>query len=276
MEKILISTDFSELSKYNLNLASKFSKALGWKMDVLNVIPAPADTYYEENGDLKNCTEYDMTKLYEQQEEHEKIMDKWLGDVAVNETFIRFGKIEDVILSFAETNQYGMIAVGTRALHGMRSKLKGHTSNYILSHTKIPVLALKCQRDNLEIKKIMLPTDFKEFTEEHAEFVKKIQSSFGAELHIVNVCHKDNPDIISQKKQLLDDKVKEFGFSNVVTDVEYAHSVDGGINMYAEERGMDLLIVGKHHKKSLERLIKGFVSLSIIETAFKPILTYKI
>lgn len=276
MEKILISTDFSELSKYNLNLACKFSKALGWKMDILNVIPAPADTYYEENGDLKNCTEYDMTKFYEQQEEHEKIMEEWLGDVEVNEKFIRFGKIENVIVDFANQNNYSMIAVGTRALHGMRSKLKGHTSNYVLSHTKIPVLALKCQRDDLEIKKIMLPTDFKELTQEHVNLVKQIQTAFDAELHIVNVCTKDNPDTISKQKQLLDEKIGEFGFSNVVTHVEYAHSVDGGVNMYAEERGMDLLIVGKHHKKSLERLIKGFVSLSIIETAFKPILTYKI
>lgn len=56
---------------------------------------------------------------------------------------IEYGDEGAVIASFAKKHNFDLIVMGSRGLGGVRQLILGSTTNYVLHHSKIPVLVVK-------------------------------------------------------------------------------------------------------------------------------------
>lgn len=57
--------------------------------------------------------------------------------------FVDFGDEGAKIISFSKTNHCDLIVMGSRGIGGVRQLILGSTTNYVLHHSKIPVLVVK-------------------------------------------------------------------------------------------------------------------------------------
>ncbi|MGM0418056.1 MAG: universal stress protein [Thermodesulfobacteriota bacterium] len=140
-----------------------------------------------------------------------------------------------------------------------------------------------------EFKKILFPTDLSEISAKMVPYVKMMTKKFDAELHVVFVCrmlenlksiYVPHPSLLNMEKEVLKGaqiKMKEFvkeNFSPEIlpeTGVFLGDTVDT-VMEYNEQKNIDLIIVGTHGRKGLERFIFGSVAKEIFQRSAVPVL----
>lgn len=144
----------------------------------------------------------------------------------------------------------------------------------------------------MEIKKILFTTDFSEGTAHAMKYAIGMAKQFGARLIILHVVHNifaypglhiphESFDIMnteledSAKKAMqrlcltAGDSCKDID-STVVHGVPYEE-----ILKYAADKKIDLLIIGTHGRKGLDRVLLGSTAERIVRSAQCPVLTIR-
>ena len=140
-----------------------------------------------------------------------------------------------------------------------------------------------------EFQKILFPVDLSESSEKILPYVRMVAKKFDAKIHIlfaarvfqyftsIYVPHpsinKFEQEIIegAEKKlyEFIDKHFKEFpGTKTVVVAGDASEEI---IN-YVESQGIDLIIMGTHGRKGLDKVIFGSVAERVVKTAPVPVL----
>jgi nucleotide-binding universal stress UspA family protein len=140
------------------------------------------------------------------------------------------------------------------------------------------------------IKKILVPVDFSENSQKILRSAEEFASKFEASLAIVFVVqsfddysgffvpHMPIAQFEEEVVQSAREKMKSFvaetlsGGGASATAI-LSGDVAGEINRYAAEQGVDLIIMGTHGYKGLEKVLFGSVAEKIVKTAPCPVLT---
>jgi nucleotide-binding universal stress UspA family protein len=169
-----------------------------------------------------------------------------------------------------------MIVMGTHGASGMKELISGSHAEYVAMHVAMPVLTLKCERDSLEMKSIVLAGSFTQDDIPHCEAVLELQKAFDSKLHLLRVNTSGNflPDheAISH--------MKAFAQKHALSNVEYAvysdHSLEDGIIQYAAHNDIDMIAIGSMQRTGLSKFIHGCVSADLVNHVFKPLLTFRL
>jgi len=138
-------------------------------------------------------------------------------------------------------------------------------------------------------KKILFPVDFSEASMKVAPYVKVMAERFQSEIHIVFAArvfdyfesiYVPHPSITNFQAEVIkggEKKLREFTetvFEGVPCQAEVV-SGDAAeeILKYAEGKGIDLIIIGTHGRKGVERLIFGSVAERVVKKSVVPVLT---
>jgi len=139
----------------------------------------------------------------------------------------------------------------------------------------------------LQVNSILFPTDGStcaEFAHAHAAFLAQ---QFDADLHILHVVEvqTNNLNDLSQLIEIREEEILEQlripvpSTSEAPSD-ERVHrakrtddSAAGGILAYAEEHDIDLIVVGTHGRRGMDRLLMGSVAEEIVRLSECPTLT---
>lgn len=126
--KILVPVDGSEPSNRGLDYAKDMAKKFNAEITALHV--------YELTGKEYNVIFDGHLKKYAQD-----ILDK-----SVNQIFTPESSITGLMLAgntyTAEKNNFDLIIMGSRGLGTIKGFLLGSTSNFVLHHSKLPVLVV--------------------------------------------------------------------------------------------------------------------------------------
>ena len=139
------------------------------------------------------------------------------------------------------------------------------------------------------IRKIMFPVDLSEASPKVAPMARLMAEQFGAELHVVfaaramdhyvgvYVPYPQVADFESKIFQGAEKKLNEFIRENLGGLTIVARVVAGypaeEILRYADEEKIDLIIMGTHGRKGLERIVFGSVADYVVKKARMPVLT---
>ncbi len=139
-----------------------------------------------------------------------------------------------------------------------------------------------------DILKIVVPIDFNQHTEQLAEYAIGIAQKLGASLRFVHVLEPPHrigiyeyPSLgpfTNEVEEHAEEKMKRFikkmreRFPNSDGKIRRGIIVDSIIDYVDEENG-DLIIIGTHGRKGLERLWLGSVAERVIKNAPCPTLT---
>lgn len=140
-----------------------------------------------------------------------------------------------------------------------------------------------------EFKKILFPVDLSESSAKIVPYVQSVAKKFDAKIHILFVARVFDyftgiyvpvPSITTMGKDIIDGAEKrlyEFmdehfsAFPNTKTAV-VAGDASEEIIKYIEEQHIDLVIMGTHGRKGMDKIIFGSVADRIVKTAPVPVM----
>lgn len=144
----------------------------------------------------------------------------------------------------------------------------------------------------ISIKKILLPTDFSEYSKAGMTYACELAEKFGSELHLLHVLEihpVTTPDFgmgLALPRYVTESKAAAEQLLTKAVDPKWAagktvvHALAEGspkaeIPKYARSRDIDLIVLSTHGRTGLAHAILGSVAESIVRTAPCPVLTVR-
>ncbi|MFZ5775735.1 MAG: universal stress protein [Thermodesulfobacteriota bacterium] len=141
-----------------------------------------------------------------------------------------------------------------------------------------------------EIKHIMVPVDFSENSQKILRSAAGFAAKFGARLSVVFVVQSfddysgffvPHMSILEFEEDMIksaSDKMKGFVAETLSGATSCSPAILSGdvveqINDFARKQGVDLIIMGTHGYKGLEKILFGSVAEQVVKTAPCPVLT---
>lgn len=141
-----------------------------------------------------------------------------------------------------------------------------------------------------EFKKILFPVDFSEVSPKIVPYVITMAQKLDAEVHIIFVVRQlenyrsvfvshisvENfeTEIVLGAETKMDEFVEEF-FKNIITTKTkiLIGDIVEEIIKYLKSEGIDLVIIGTHGRKGMDRIILGSIADRVIKSAPVPVLS---
>jgi nucleotide-binding universal stress UspA family protein len=145
----------------------------------------------------------------------------------------------------------------------------------------------------MNIKHILVPTDFGEAADVALTYGRELATRFGATLHLVHVA--DNlrlsafaeaygelvvrlqTDVEEAAAKQLDERLMDSDGSGPATERAVLTSINpvAAIVDYARDHGIDLIVIGTHGRGPLKHLMMGSVAERVVRTAPCPVLSVR-
>lgn len=142
-----------------------------------------------------------------------------------------------------------------------------------------------------EIKKILVPVDFSENSTKLLQHAVGMAGESGASIVVVYVVegiekyaglsipHMSLAEVEKELVQSAKNKMELFLEENMEPTVAHKSIVLNGdivdeINKFAASEGVDMIIMGTHGYKGLEKVLFGSVAEKVVKTAPCPVLTF--
>ena len=144
----------------------------------------------------------------------------------------------------------------------------------------------------IELKRILVPTDFSEFSQQAVRYGCELANRFSAELHVIHVAQDAFPivpeagmlsvshddymaRVIESATKLLGDVPDASLYTRPVT-----RSVEAGVPFveiirYARQKQMDLIVMSTHGRTGLVHMLMGSVAEKVVRKAPCPVLTIR-
>ena len=143
----------------------------------------------------------------------------------------------------------------------------------------------------IELKTILVPTDFSECSDAALKYGYALAEAFGATLHVLNVVQDPYTmpwategfaapigdllaDWEAQAKQRLAESVSTAAAVKTVVKTQVG-SPHPEIVRYAAQYGIDLIVLGTHGRGPLGHILLGSVAERVVRTAPCPVLTVR-
>lgn len=145
----------------------------------------------------------------------------------------------------------------------------------------------------MEIKSILFPTDFLEGSSHAFKYAVDMAKRYGAKLYLVHVIHDilkgtglhvPHPSLDILYKDIWENATKEierYGLKELAGIKDVEHHVLKGIPheeivRFANEKKIDLIVMGTYGKKGIERMFFGSTASHVVRYAPCPVLTVRI
>ena len=144
----------------------------------------------------------------------------------------------------------------------------------------------------IQIQRILLPTDFSDYSTAATKYACELAARFNSELHILHTLEQhlsatpafgfglDIPTFVSESKVAAEKRLAglidsgwSVGRTVIRTVTEGSPRVE--IVRYAREANIDLIVLSTHGRTGLSHVMLGSVAESVVRTAPCPVLTVR-
>jgi nucleotide-binding universal stress UspA family protein len=131
------------------------------------------------------------------------------------------------------------------------------------------------------IKKILAPTDFSDISAKGVSYACQLAKEVGAELVIMNVVILDESNLINKREmeqhkhqldEFVNDKVEAAAPGTNIRKVVEPGQADTTIVHWADNEGIDLIVMSSHGRGGLARMLMGSVTEQILRKSSCPVL----
>ena len=293
-KKILVPTDFSQASIHSLHYAIGVCREMGATLTFVHVVSTifPADsshigTVVEEKRMVKEA------KLF-----LENFRDKHIPQSIAGTNVILTGSAWHEITELAAGDKFDLIVMGTHGHTALQHLWLGSTAENVVRHAPCPVLTVREQQiavfmpgeNPFRARKILVPTDFSELSDQSVERAVELAQRFGAKIELVHVLEPA--------------PYPEFGYAHIPLK-------EGGLRKEAEARfekmcaripglgellnhtpvrtgnapyeivqtarqlNSDLIVIGTHGRTGIKRLALGSTAEKVVRHAHCPVLVLR-
>ncbi|MFN4083814.1 MAG: universal stress protein [Bacteroidia bacterium] len=277
MKNILVPVDFTDVSKYGTQLAVKVATYLHAKIYFLNVITLPSHILLTNDGEIFEDGDFDTSEVKKRKAENSQKMQQWLNSYfPAGESIVVYGSINDQILKQANKINADLIVLGTQTNSGVKELINPTHGEYIAMHANMPVLSLKCDRSDMEVKSIVLASSFRIDDVPHADVAIMLQKAFNAKMYLLRVNTPGDMMADGEAEKHMKAFADKYNLENYEICTYNDHNVEDGIVHFVAKHDVDIITIGSKQRTGLNKLINGCVSADLVNHVYKPILTFKL
>jgi len=274
MKKILIPTDFSTQAEKALEVAAKLAKKHHYELHLLHVLDLPEN----DVDSLKNHSDIPEALYFMKlaQKRFEKLKSKpYLKGITIHES-VEFKNIFKGIYHACEKNNIDLIVMGSNGASGFKEILIGSNTEKVVRTSDIPVLVIKKNHKNFDVKDFVFASDFKDESIKPFKKAIKLAKMLKANLHLLMVITPNkfvNTTKAKHKIRSFIDKVKLKNYSiNTYND----STIEKGIVNFSKSISADLIGISTHGRTGLSHFINGSISEDLVNHVKRPVITFKI
>lgn len=279
--KLLVAIDGSESSRNALLQAFRFAVDEKCWITVTSVVP-PYDGEVEIVG-TKDIRAALRKPCEDALEEARKLADR---ERILIKTVCEEGEAHERIVDLADAENCDLIIMGRRGLRPVERMLVGRVTARVIGHSQRDVLVVP---NNTVVgwKSIVFATDGSKYSAIAAERAIAFAQSYGGELKVLSVVDVPS-EFYAEAPQAVEDLVKQA--KGYVADVKKQAEAAGvkaetfvgegeaykAVSDLAQEKKVDMIVIGSHGRTGLRRLLMGSVAETVIGYAPCPVLVVKV
>ena len=274
MKRILVPTDFSVQAEQALKIAVQIAKAFDSEIFVLHSMELPMQLATAESANNNLPEALFFMKLVEKNfgELRER---EYLDGIFLNEIIGR-GELYDDIEEVCERNKIDLIVMGSSGASGFKEMFVGSNTEKVVRTSKIPVVVIKDDHPELEVKDFVFASDFSEKGKKAFNEARQFANKIGAKMHLLMVNTPANFKTSQQGYSLMEDFVKDLDVEHYTLNIYNDTSVEKGILNFATYINAQLIGMGTHGRKGISHFFNGSISEDLVNHANRPIITFKI
>tara|TARA_R110002051_G_scaffold309037_2_gene381405 strand:+ start:2502 stop:3329 length:828 start_codon:yes stop_codon:yes gene_type:complete len=270
--KILIPTDFSQLSKIAIQYVIGLSKDIELDMVVLHVVNTTKPTMARLSSkklieSIKKSTEWEMEELIK------TIKTESGHDLKIDAQIINDSSIEKGVETYALQHDIDIICIGTKGATGLKKIIFGSNAAGIISNSSVPVLTIPEFASYSGINNIIYSSDLENLEEELKvliPFAKKMDTWVHV-LHI-NKLHGDPERNLQSRENRI---ISLLSYEKIKTKELENDSIINGINQYVKDVEADMVAMFTHKASLIDKLLKKSVTKEAAFQTRTPLLTFQ-
>lgn len=144
----------------------------------------------------------------------------------------------------------------------------------------------------MQIKKILFPTDFSEGAKNAIPYAVDMAKAYGAKLYLLHVIydiatasglhvpHASVDEMYSEMQATAQRELERFGLREREGLKDVEHSIKRGVPYeeilkFAQDNNIDLIVIGTHGRKGLDRVLFGSTAERVVRNSSCPVLTVR-
>jgi nucleotide-binding universal stress UspA family protein len=270
--KILIPTDFSNLSRVATNYAIKIAKELNAEILLLNVVfldapPRAALSIVSVEEIMMKNAEIDIIQLIKELKEQceEKIN--------ITHKIILGNPVEDIVENYAIHNGIDLIIMGTKGATGLGQYIIGSNAAAVISNSSIPVITVPEHARFNGLKTIIYATDMWDLKIEAKSLVPLAQL-FNSTIHMLHIIDPNSKEIIDTEK-ITTDLITELNYSKIKLKIIKNDDIIAGMDEYIADNKADILAMFTRELTFFEKLFGKSITRKMAFHTWIPMLTFK-
>ena len=274
MKKILIPTDFSDHAEYALKVAAQIARKNNGEIILLHMLELPhqASDAIGAGSDIPEIMFFKNAAI----RKLEDLMDEdYLEGIKVSEV-VQFELAFDGILKISQLNNVDLVVMGSHGASGYKEMFIGSNAEKVVRNSEVPVLIIKKEQENFEVKDFVFASDFSDETKKPFQNVVEFANKFDSTLHLVMVNTPNNFKSTDVSQAILDKFVSGFEIKKIKTHIYNETNVEKGILNFANSINADLIGMSTHGRKGLSHFFNGSISEDLVNHAERPVVTFKI
>lgn len=267
--KIVVPTDFSDLSKIAVHYAVSFARQTGAQIVLLHFLPPLGPTMATASTD-------DLKKelAAEADRQMNALMEELQDKGVVLEPQIAYGvTLEDELEAFITTHKIDLVIMGSKGASGLKKVILGSSTVAVINHCSVPVIIVPECAVIGKIEYIVYASDFKNLREEVTRIVPYARY-LNAAVKIIHVSQANDP-AKSETDTLIGQLKQELDFAKIEWETLDGKDVVQSIEAYTEVQQAELLIMFTHPTSFLEQLFSKSFTREIAWHSTTPMLVIK-
>jgi nucleotide-binding universal stress UspA family protein len=276
MKRILVPVDFSKEAEAAARVAARIAKKTNSEIFLVHMLELPVTTI--DPAEMNTISSepqiiYFMKLAHKKFETFKKL--PFLKGLRVIET-VQFQHAFSGIIDESTKNNIDLIVMGSQGASGLQEMFIGSNTEKVVRKSNIPVLVIKKNVKNFDIKNILFASDFNKESKSTFQRVINFAKLFDAKINLlyVNTIHNFNTSDNIEKRITL--FMKDFDFDNYKTHIYNDISIEKGILSFGRKINADLIALNTHGRSGLSQLFNGSIGQELANHALRPVITFKI
>ncbi len=288
MQNLLVPTDFSAESHHAFGVALRIAQRTGGSVTLLHVVDLPEGASFSTfggpvDGDEAHASGGEgMERLFvmkllqvTKHRMHDLITEahRTAAGVPVHD-MVATNRVIPAILEVITSRQIDLVVIGAQGHTALDHFLMGSNTERLIRTAPCPVLTVKRQQGDFEVKNIVFPSDFSAETDQAVPMIHQVQALFpDARLHLLHVIHgKKGTDAADRMQAFIDRHHLQHAAIDLLVDA----SERTGISHFAEQTNADLVLLPTHGYTGVSRYLHPHIAENVATHTAPPVLTFRL
>jgi nucleotide-binding universal stress UspA family protein len=305
-ERIVVPLDGTPFGEYGIRYATAIALRSGAALELVHVhVPAHLEPelfevpVFHYTGVVHRDAEYDYEHLTQEREQLERVALKLAERTGLRVTArVAVGTVDRTLEREAEAFGADLIVMSTHARTGLDRVRFGSVGDSVVRHATVPVLLVHPPdhasdvEPMAEFRRILVPLDGTEFSEQVLRAAGRLAALFGAHLHLLHVQappslrtfvrEMEGEDGNVTTVQLTAEQYLQYVAAEMAPDVDtptlevtMAKSAIAGILDAVHGSTPDIIAMATHGRGGLKRMLVGSTAGDVLYNAGVPVLLFR-